>query len=159
MSIITSFKKSTSVLNQKKMNNTTISLTEGLLIIEFPGRGVSLRREGKSHTKCGRRNNKAYFLDGSFRPTVMRHGGEITREIVSSCKPAHQIVKINEQLVKWWATTPMPDELVRTTDGKKFKPKYSTKQRFQMRLKEHFECICIAANINPERCSWIYKND
>lgn len=150
------------------MNNNAISLTEGLLIIEFPGRGVSLQRAGKSHTKCGRKEGKVRFgltLSNTKeapehtdnRPTVFRYGGEITREIVPTCKPAHQIVKITEELVQHWATNPMPDEFIRTAEGKKFKLKYKPAQRFQMRLQEHFECICIAANLLPERCSWVYK--
>ena len=139
------------------MNNNPISLTEGLLIIEMPGRGVSLIRSGKSRSKRGRQG-KTSFSGEDTRPTVMRDCHGFTKDIESRETKSHQIIKISEKLVEAWSIDPADDEYVWTASGKKFKPKYTRQQRFAIALQKHFECICIAANIVPSRCSWTYKS-
>lgn len=143
------------------MNNKSISPTEGVLIIEMPGRGVSLQRVGKSRTKCGHREGKTKFVATAgnsetiqprmdYRPTVMRAGGEITREIEMHQSVCHQQCKVSADVAEHWANHPRPDEWVK----KQFVPKYKPGQRFAIALEEHFEAICIAANLRPDRCSW-----
>jgi len=138
------------------MNNNSISPTEGLLIIEMPGRGVSLQRAGKSGRKCGRRDGKVNF-SGESRPTVFRIGHDRTRELEAVQTTCHQIVNIREETAQTWANEAMPDELMRTANGKKFVPKYKPEQRFAMRLNEHFLFICEQHMIRPSRCSWTFE--
>lgn len=137
----------------------------------MPGRGVSLTRSSKSDRKCGHKVGKICFqytlnnkdveppMHTDKRPTVMRSGYAIQRELEVHETKAHQIVKITEFLVNAWSNDPHEDEQVWTKDGRKFKPKYKPEERFALALQKHFECICIAANILPSRCSWEYKND
>lgn len=155
------------------MANNKQSLTEGLLIIEMPGRGVSLQREGKSGRKCGHREGKTQFnltMSNSTeeppehtdrRPTVMRAGAEITREIVATPNVCHQIVKIGSAVLESWPHDLRSDEFeYRMSEGKrkKFKiPKYTPEERFFLALQEHFQAICIAGGILPGRCSWKFE--
>lgn len=140
------------------MNNTTYSPTEGFILIEMPGRGVSLQRVGKSGRKCGHRDGKAQFKGDSknSKPTVVRAGYEITRELESRQTVCHQKCNISEEVAQYWANEPFRDEYTNTPNGKKFTPKYKPEQRFTMRLAEHVDAICIAANILPERTTWTW---
>lgn len=143
------------------MQHQQYSPTEGLLIIEMPGRGVSLRRVGKSGRKCGHKDGKVQFIElnrtGLSKPTPWRRGYEITRELEAIQNTCHQIVNIREELAHAWANEAMSDELVRTANGKKFVPKYKPEQRFTMRLNEHFLFICEQHMIRPSRCSWTFE--
>ena len=136
------------------MNQITYSPTEGFILIEMPGRGVSLIRSGKSGRKCGHRDGKAIFKGHSknSKPTVSRKGFEITRELEARQTVCHQKCNISNDVAQFWATNPLTDEYV----GKKFTPKYTRAQRFTMRLAEHTAAVCIAANILPERCKWTW---
>lgn len=138
------------------MENKYFSPTEGFLLIEMPGRGVSLIRSGKSGRKCGHKAGKAKFSDGSNKPTVMRAGYEITRELNAQQTVCHQKCNISEEVAHHWANEPFRDEYVNTPNGKKFTPKYKPEQRFTMCLAEHVDAICIAANILPERTTWTW---
>lgn len=158
------------------MQIPSISPTEGYLVIEMPGRGVSLIRSGKSRpkgersTKCGHRIGKTKFTvtatnvteeppeHTDHRPTVMRVGGEITREIELRQSVCHQQCRISQETAKHWAITPRRDEYTYGPRGKTLTPKYNQAQRFAIALTEHFECICIAANIRPDRCTWKFES-
>jgi len=141
------------------MNNNKFSPTKGgVMTITLPGRGVSLQREGKSGKKAGRRIGKVKLPD-QHKPTVLRAGFDRTRDIEMVQTQAHQIIHISDDVAYHWATEPMSDELVRTATGKKFLQKYKTEERFQIRLQEHFEAICLGHNLSASNCSWRFDPD
>lgn len=130
------------------------SPTEGVLIIEFPGRGVSLLRTGKS------RHFKRTKHQGQFavtnKPTTCNVPNE-NRDIESTVMPCHQIVRFNEDIAVRWANTPLnPGEksLVRRLE---ITAKETPMMRFSFRVYLHFSELCRSAQIHEHRCH--YKFD
>ncbi len=125
------------------------------MTITLPGRGVSLIRSGESGRKAGHRIGKVK-LAGQHKPTVLRGGFDRSRDIIATQTQAHQIINISDEVAYHWATEPLSDEIVRTASGKKFVQKYKAEERFEIRLNEHFEAICLGHCLSASSCSWVF---
>lgn len=148
----------------KNMNKQSNSLTGGVLIIEMPGRGVSLLRASKS---CpGKKDRKEMFKamenqewpSRPGKPTQMRRARFNRPEFESRQKKCHMIVKITDWLANEWGNKLLPDERRFTSAGTVVTPKYTKKQRFMHWLKDHAEALAIAANIKPESITFTFQS-